>query len=100
MEAAAVHPRLRGGDVTEVIEDAADDLIGAALAAQQLELIHHAVERELDAGDGVPGVAVTLAVELMMTALEFLAIELREQGHTKQGVHDDFSGVSERHSPL
>ena len=90
MEAAAVHPRLRGGDVTEVIEDAADDLVGSALAAQQLELIHHAVECELDAGDGVPGVAVTLAVELMVTALEFLAIELREQRHTKQGVHDDF----------
>jgi len=90
MEAAAVHPRLRGSDVTEVIEDAADDLIGTALAAQQFELIHHAVERELDTGDGVPGVAVTLAVELMMTAPEFLAIELREQGHMKQGVHGDF----------
>ena len=90
MEAAAVHPRLRGGDVTEVIEDAADDLVGTALAAQQLELIHDAVERELDAGNGVAGVAVTLAVELMMTALEFLAIELREQRHTKQGVHSVF----------
>jgi hypothetical protein len=91
MEAAAVHPRLRGGDVTEVIEDAADDLIGAALAAQELELIHHAVERELDAGDRVPGVTVTVAVELMVTALEFLAIELREQGHTTHGVHVDIS---------
>ena len=87
MEAAAVHPRLRGGDVTEVIEDAADDLVGASLTAQHLELIHHATEREFDAGDGVPGVAVTLAVELMVTAHEFLAIELREQGRTKQGVH-------------
>ena len=87
MEAAAVHPRLRGGDVTEMIEDAADDLIGASLTAQHLELIHHAAEREFDTGDGVPGVAVTLAVELMMTALEFLAIELREQGHTREGVH-------------
>ena len=84
MEAAAVHPRLRGCDVTEVIENAAHDLIGTALAAQQLELIHDAVEREFDAGNGVAGVAVTLAVELMMTALEFLAIELREQRHTKQ----------------
>ena len=100
MEAAAVHPRLRGGDVTEVIEDAADDLIGPALAAQHLELIHHAVERELHAGDGVPGIAITLAVELMVTALEFLAIELREQGHTKQGVHDDVSGVVGATLPL
>ena len=84
MEAAAVHPRLRRGGVAEVIEDAADDLVGAALPAQQLELIHHAIERELHAGDGVTGVTITLAVELMVTALEFFAVELREQGHTKQ----------------
>ena len=100
MEAAAIRPCLQGGDVTEVIEDAADDLVGAALAAQHLELIHHATECELDAGDGVPGIAITLAVELMVTALEFLAIELREQGHTKQGVHDDVSGVVGATLPL
>ena len=99
MEAAAVHPGLWGGDVTEVIEDDADDLVGAALAAQQLELIHDAVERELHAGDGVTGVTITLAVELMVTALEFFAVELREQRHTKQGVHGIFC-VSERLSPL
>ena len=91
MEAAAVHPRLLGRDVTELIEDAADDLVSPALPAQHLELIHHATECELDAGDGVPGVAVTLAVELMVTAHEFLAIELREQGHTTHGVHVDIS---------
>ena len=58
-----------------------------ALPAQHLELIHHAVQRKGDAGDGGAGVTVTLAVQLMVAALEFLAIELREQGHTKQGVH-------------
>ena len=99
METAAVHPRLLGGDVTEVTEDAADDLISTPLAAQQFELVHHPVQREFHAGDGGPGVTVTLAVELMVTAPEFLAIELREQGHTKQGVHG-FLGVSERHSSL
>lgn len=84
MQAAAVHPRLLSGDVTELVEDAADHLIGPALAAQQLELVHHAVQRQCDAGDGMAGVAITLAVQLMVTALEFLAIELREQGHTRQ----------------
>ena len=87
MEAAAVHPRLLGRDVTELIEDAADDLVSPALPAQHLELIHHAVQRQSNAGDGVVGVTVTLAVQLMVAALEFLAIELREQGHTKEGVH-------------
>ena len=96
MEAAVVHPRLPGGDVTEMIEDAADDLVGAALTAEQLELIHHPIEREFHARQRVARVTVTLAVELMVTALEFLAIELREQGHTKRGVHGVISGVSER----
>ena len=73
--------------MAEVIEDAAHDLVGAALATQQFELSHHPVKRVFDAGNGVVGVAITLAVEAMVTALEFLAVELREQGHTKQGVH-------------
>jgi hypothetical protein len=34
-----------------------------------------------------------------MAALEFLAVELREQGHTKQRVHVG-SVVSERQLPL
>ncbi len=76
--------------MTELIEDAADHLVRAPLPAEQLELGHRAIERELDTGDGVAGVAVTLAVQLMMTALEFLAIELGEQGHTKQGIHVGF----------
>jgi hypothetical protein len=94
MEAAAVHPRLLGGDVAELIEDAADHLVCTALPAEHLELAHHAIERHFDARHGGMGVTVTLAVQLMVTALEFLAIELREQGHTKQGVHVDV-GVSE-----
>ena len=99
MEAAAVHPGLLGGHVAELVEDPADHLIGTPLPAEQFELRHHAIERELDTGDGISRVAVTLAVQLMMTALEFFAVELREQGHTKQGVHG-LSGVSERHRPL
>ena len=84
MEAASVRPWLLGGAVAEMIEDAADHLVGPALAAEQLELIHHTIERELDAGNGVVGVTVTLPIEPDVTALKFLAIELREQGHTKQ----------------
>ena len=84
METAAVRPCLLGGAVAELIEDAADHLVGPALAAEQLELIHHTIEGELDAGDGIIGVAVTLPVEAVVAALEFLAVELREQGHTKQ----------------
>lgn len=99
METAAVHPRLLGGDVTEVIEDAADDLVCPALPTQHLELRHHAIESDLDSGDGVTGVTIALAVELMVAALELLAVELGNQGHTKQGVHVDV-GVSERHFPL
>lgn len=99
MEAAPVRPRLLGGAVAEMIEDAADHLVGAALTAEQLELIHHAIEREFDAGNGVVGVTVTLPIEPDVTALKFLAVELREQGHTKQGVHG-ISGVSERQLPL
>ena len=85
--------------MAEVIEDAAHHLVGPALAAEHLELIHDPVERELDTGDGVLGVAVTLPIQSEVAALEFLAIELREQGHTKQRVHVD-SGVSERQLPL
>jgi len=99
MEAAPVRPWLLGGAVTEVIEDAADHLVGPALAAEQLELIHHAIEGVLDAGDGVVGVAITLPIEADVAALKFLAIELCEQGHTKQGVHG-ISDVSERQLPL
>ena len=99
MEAAAVHPGALGGDVTELIEDAADYLIRSPLPTEHLELRHHAIEGDLDAGQRVAGVTVTLAVQLMVAAQEFLAVELREQGHTKQGVHVD-SGVSERHCPL
>lgn len=99
MEAASVRPRLLGGAVAEVIQDAAHHLIGSALTAEQLELVHHPVERELDTGHGVLGVAVTLPIEPEVAALEFLAIELREQGHTKQRVHG-ISGVSERQHPL
>jgi hypothetical protein len=73
--------------VAELVEDAADDLVGTSLPAQYFELRHHAIEGEFDTGQGMSRVAVTLAVQLMVTALEFLAIELREQGHTKQGVH-------------
>lgn len=99
MEAASVRPWLLGGAVAEVIEDPADHLVGPALSAEQFELIHHAIEGELDAGNGIVGVTVTLAIEPDVTALKFLAIELREQGHTKQGVHG-ISGVSERQLPL
>jgi hypothetical protein len=94
-----VHPRLLGGDVAELVEDTADHLIGTALPTQHFELRHHAVEGELDTGEGMSRVAVTLAVQLMVTALEFFAIELREQGHMKQGVHS-VSVVSGRHRPL
>jgi hypothetical protein len=100
METAAVHPRLLGGDVAELIENPAHDLVCPPLPAEHLELGHDPVEGHLDAGNGGAGVTVTLAVQLMVTALEFLAVELREQGHTKQGVHVDVSGVSERHFPL
>lgn len=99
MEAAAVHPGPLGSDVTELIQDAADHLVGPAVPAEDLELCHHAIERHFDAGNRGAGVTVTLAVQLMVAALKFLAVELREPGHTKQGVHVD-SGVSERHRPL
>lgn len=92
MEAAFVRPWLLGGAVAEMIEDAAHHLVGSALAAEQFELIHHPIERVLDAGDGVVGVTVTLPFQSDMTTQKFLAIELREQGHTKQGVHG-MSGV-------
>jgi hypothetical protein len=99
MEAAVVRPHLLSGDVAELVEDAADHFVGAALAAEDLELSHHAVESDLDAGDGVVGIAVTLAVQPEVAALEFLAVEIREQGHTEQGVHVG-SSVSERQLPL
>jgi hypothetical protein len=99
MEAATVHPRLVRRDVAELVEDAADDLVGAALPAEHFELRHHAIERDLDARDRGGGVTVTLAVQLVMAALEFLAVELREQGQTKQGVHVG-SDVPEGHRPL
>ena len=99
MEAAAVHPCLPGRNMAELIEDAAHDLVGPALTTEHFELGHHPIERDLDAGDGAAGIALALAVELVMTALEFLAVELGDQGHTKQGVHVDV-GVSEGHFPL
>jgi hypothetical protein len=99
MEAAAVRPCALGGAVAELNEDAAHHLVGPALAAKHFELSHHAVERDFDAGDRVMGVAIALAVQAMMAALEFLAVELREQGHTKQRVHVG-SVVSERQLPL
>ena len=99
MAAAVVRPCLLSGDVAELVEDAAHHLIGAALTAEQFELSHHAIERDLDAGDGVVGIAVTLAVQPEVAALEFLAVEIREQGHTEQRVHVG-SGVSERQLPL
>lgn len=99
MEAASVRPWLPSGAVADVVEDAAHHLVGAALTAEQLELVHDPVERELDAGKGVLRVAVTLLVQADVTALEFLAIELREQGHTKQRVHG-VRVLSERQLPL
>ncbi len=99
METATVHPRLRCGDVAELNEDAADHLVGATLAAQDFELRHHPVERQFDAGDGAAGVTVTLSVQLTMTALEFLAIELREQGHSGRDVHG-VSGCRNDSEPL
>ncbi len=82
-----------------MIEDAAHDLVGTALPAQDFELIHHATECEFDAGDRVVRVAFPLAVQAMVTALEFLTIELGEQGHTGERIHVA-SGVSERQLPL
>jgi hypothetical protein len=99
MAAAVVRPRLLSGHEAELVEDAAHDLIGTALTAEHLELSHHTVERHLDAGDGVVGIAVTLAVQPEVAALEFLAVEIREQGHTEQRVHVG-SSVSERQLPL
>ena len=99
MAAAVVGPRLARSDVTELVEDAAHHLIGAALTAEQLELSHHTVEHNLDVGDSGVRVAVTLAIQPNMAALEFFAVEVREQGHSKQGVHV-VSGVSERQLPL
>ena len=94
MEAAAVHPCVRRRDVPELVENAADDLIGLALPTQDFQLIHDPVQRQFNAGHRIAGVTVTLAVQLMMTPLEFLAIELREQGHAGQGFHS-LAGVSE-----
>ena len=85
--------------MTELKKDAAHYLVGSSLTTQYLELSHHAFERVLDVGDGVLRVTLTLAVQPMVAALQFLAIELRELGHTKQGVHVG-SGMSERQLPL
>ena len=96
---AVVGPRPLGGDVTELVEDAAHHLVGTPLTAEQFELSHRTVERHFHAGDGVVGIAVTLAVEPDVAALEFLAVKIREQGHTEQRIHG-VSGVSERQLPL
>ena len=85
--------------MAEVIEDAAHHLVGPALPAKHFELSHHAVEGVFDAGNRVMGVTIALAVQSMMAALEFLAVELREQRHTMQRVHGG-SCVSERQLPL
>lgn len=99
MAAAVVGPRPLGGDVTELVEDAAHHLVGTTLTAEQLELSHRTVERDFHAGHGVVGITVTLAVQPDVAALEFFAVEIREQGHTEQRVHV-VSGVSERQLPL
>ncbi len=85
--------------MAEVIEDAAHHLLGLALPAEDLDAIHHAAERELDARDRRARVALTLEEELLVATLEFFTIELREDRHTTVGV-DGGTCVSEQHIPL
>ncbi len=70
--------------MAESIEDAADHLISPALTAKHFELSHHAVQRVFDTRHGVAGITIALTVQAMVTALEFLAVEIREQRHTVQ----------------
>ena len=62
--------------MTELKQDAAHHLVGPALTTQHFELSHHAFERVLDAGDRVLRITITLAVQPMVAALQFLAIQL------------------------
>lgn len=69
MEIAVVRPRLLGGAPTELVEDTADHLAGPPVPAEDVELRHHAIEREFDADDGVVGITVALALQAMVAAL-------------------------------
>lgn len=73
--------------MAELIEDAAHHLASPSIAAEHLELRHHAIEREFHTGKGVVGVTIALALQAIVAALQFLSVELGEQGHATQGIH-------------
>ena len=84
MEKSSVYPGMPGGDLAEVPEDHADDLVSSPLPAQHLKLGHDLVERRLDLCDGAGGVAVALTLQAPVAAFKFLAIEIRELSHRNQ----------------
>lgn len=78
VEESSVRPGLPSGDHAEMLKDAAHDPVGLALAAQEFELVHDPVQRDLDLAKRAGRIAVALTLQTLMAAFEFLAIELRK----------------------
>jgi hypothetical protein len=73
------------GDEIELVQNAADHLVGPILLAQAIELGQHFGQGSLDLVDGAGGVVLALRLEAALASLEFFTVE------RGQGVEDRFA---------
>ena len=78
VDLAGIGPGKKPGHDVELLEKAADDLVGVGLGAEAIDLRHDAGERPLDVADGAFRVVLALLIETALTLDEFFAIERRE----------------------
>ena len=71
-----VGPALWTGDAVELVEEAADDLIGVGGGAEMVELVHDLDECLLDVADGPFRVELALLFETALTLQELFAVEI------------------------
>ena len=77
MNLSGVGPGGKAGEGVELLEQAADDLVGVSAGAEVIELRHHFGERFLDVGNGAFRVVLTLLIEAAFALRKFFAVEIR-----------------------
>ena len=82
MNLSGVGPGGEAGEGIELLQEAADDLVGVFLGAQAIELRDHPGQRLLDLADCALGIVFTVRIEAPLALHELFAIE------AGQGVKD------------
>jgi hypothetical protein len=72
-----IGPALWAGDGVELVEEAADDLIGVGGGAEMVELVENFVEGLFDVADGPFRVELALLFETALTLEELFPVEIR-----------------------